>query len=83
MKSRFGGRVPDVEVEDHVGFGQRAALFDELVGNGAQALQPAAVDEPLHRQPAVLPVVRALFLGEGERAQRRRHAHTLRAISPR
>ena len=63
-QSRLLGGVPRVEVEQHVRLGERAALLDELRGHCAQPLQRRGVDEPGHGQPALLPVLGALPVGE-------------------
>ena len=82
-ETRLRGRVPHVEVEDHVRLGQRATLLDELVGDGAETIQPRLVDQPRHRQPAVLPVVGDLRLCQRQSLLRSKHVNTLRERGPR
>ena len=43
---RLVGGVAGVEVEDHVRFGERAALLDELVGHRAQPFEPRSSTNP-------------------------------------
>src|SRR5580765_1093411 len=56
--------MPDVAVEDDVGFRQRAAALYELVGDRAQTFEPPIVDQPRDRDPAAVVVLGALRVGE-------------------
>ena len=60
----LGGRMPDVEVVQHVRLGERATGVDELIGDAAESLEPFRVDEIRDGDPAAPLVVLALGLTE-------------------
>src|SRR5687767_6850849 len=56
-----------LEVPHRVGFRYLAAALDELVGRGAQLLQPVVADDALEEDVALVEVELALRLGQHAR----------------
>ena len=61
--------MPDVEVVQDVGLGERAACVDELVRHAAEPLEPFRVDEARDSDPAAPLVVLSLGLIEDGRVE--------------